>query len=58
MDSDPPRPIFELKLPMWCVLEDFEVDNIPRNLGTTLKKLKGTQFSTPVIGEDETEKTA
>ena len=50
--ATPPRPIFDLKLPIWCTLEDFEVDNIPRKLGSSLNKLKTMPFSTPQIREE------
>jgi hypothetical protein len=52
--ATPPRPNIDVRLPVWCTLEDFEVDNIRSNLGSTLKKLRKMQFSPPTI-EDETE---
>ncbi len=48
----PPRPIFDLKLPIWCTLEDFVSNKISRVLKRTVSRLKTMPFSTPVIKPD------
>jgi len=46
LDS-PERPMFSMKLPMWCTLEDFLVMRLRRDFGlsSTLRKLRSKPFS-------------
>jgi hypothetical protein len=50
----PPRPIFDLKLPIWCTLEDYVAHKIPPKLKPTIKKFKKMPFGT-AHAEDEAE---
>jgi hypothetical protein len=42
----PPRPNFDLKLPIWYTLEDYVANQIPTQLKSAVKKLKKMPFGT------------
>ena len=51
----PPRPIFNIKLPIWCTLEDFVVHKISSKLKPATRKLKKMPFTSALREEEEEE---
>jgi hypothetical protein len=49
----PPQPFFDLKLPIWCTLEDFVAHNISDQMKSAIQKLKKMQLNDAVWEEQE-----
>ena len=51
----PPRPIFDLKLPLWCTLEDFIAHKMSSQLKAAIRKLKTMPFGSEQPEEEAEE---